>query len=164
MCSHLLYLQQAELGEGCLNLIKMHEIVLTKTHLALVLEYASGAREHHACTCFLPPICCPILLPRCVCVSSLRMSVTVLTGLTCVDVSLFATVAPAAILQCMYTLIELSLTHSQLPAELRLILCATVQLRPSCPRYAQLLLLPPSGVELPVGECLACFELASLQH
>jgi hypothetical protein len=68
MCSHLLYLQQAELGEGCLNLIKMHEIVLTKTHLALVLEYASGAREHHACTCFLPPICCPILLPRCVCV------------------------------------------------------------------------------------------------
>jgi hypothetical protein len=36
-------LQQAELGEGCLNLIKMHEILLTKTHLALVLEYASGA-------------------------------------------------------------------------------------------------------------------------
>jgi hypothetical protein len=34
---------QAELGEGCLNLIKMHEILLTKTHLALVLEYASGA-------------------------------------------------------------------------------------------------------------------------
>eukprot|EP00878_Enallax_costatus_P019347 GHUV01020410.1.p1 GENE.GHUV01020410.1~~GHUV01020410.1.p1 ORF type:complete len:197 (+),score=42.17 GHUV01020410.1:913-1503(+) len=33
---------QAELGEGNLNLITMHEIILTKSHLALVLEYASG--------------------------------------------------------------------------------------------------------------------------
>lgn len=34
---------QAQLGEGCLHLISMHEIILTKSHLALVLEYASGA-------------------------------------------------------------------------------------------------------------------------
>lgn len=36
---------QAELGEGSLNLVSMHEIVLTKTHLALVLEYASGVKR-----------------------------------------------------------------------------------------------------------------------
>eukprot|EP00882_Tetradesmus_deserticola_P022578 GHRQ01024503.1.p1 GENE.GHRQ01024503.1~~GHRQ01024503.1.p1 ORF type:complete len:228 (+),score=64.75 GHRQ01024503.1:770-1453(+) len=61
---------QAELGEGCLNLIKMHEIVLTKTHLALVLEYASGARGRYTFRVYCSAVCCcsaaaAVLVSRC---------------------------------------------------------------------------------------------------
>lgn len=44
---------QAELGEGSLNLVSMHEIILTRTHLALVLEYASGGNSMHDNKCTL---------------------------------------------------------------------------------------------------------------
>ena len=33
---------QAELGEGHVNIIEAKEVLLTETHLALVMEYAAG--------------------------------------------------------------------------------------------------------------------------
>eukprot|EP00879_Flechtneria_rotunda_P030247 GHRR01032855.1.p1 GENE.GHRR01032855.1~~GHRR01032855.1.p1 ORF type:complete len:559 (+),score=192.11 GHRR01032855.1:894-2570(+) len=42
---------QAELGDGNLNLVTMYDLILTKSHLALVLEYANGGSltAHVAC-------------------------------------------------------------------------------------------------------------------
>ena len=34
---------QAELGEGHMNVINAKEVLLTQTHLALVMEFAAGA-------------------------------------------------------------------------------------------------------------------------
>jgi hypothetical protein len=34
---------QAQLGEGHVNIITMRELMLTRTHLGLVMDYASGA-------------------------------------------------------------------------------------------------------------------------
>jgi hypothetical protein len=68
--------QQAELGEGCLNLIKMHEIVLTKTHLALVLEYASGMKGK-PCYC--------LTWSRCSCVHPSVIHATVSETTACVQ-------------------------------------------------------------------------------
>jgi len=44
---------QANLGEPCLNIIYLYEIILTRTHLALVMEYASGAFDSCCCCCCL---------------------------------------------------------------------------------------------------------------
>lgn len=39
---------QAQLGEGHVNIITMRELILTRTHLGLVMDYASGGLRQRA--------------------------------------------------------------------------------------------------------------------
>ena len=43
---------QADLGQGHMNIVSADEVVLSKTHLGLVMEYVPGEHaRHHACPC-----------------------------------------------------------------------------------------------------------------
>jgi hypothetical protein len=82
---------QAQLGEGHANIITMRELLLTRTHLGLVMDYASGARVVRApcacvCVCVRACVCVRVCVCACVCVRVCVCAWLCVRGCVCVCV------------------------------------------------------------------------------